>query len=132
MSAPEPRVQVTRYTVNCVPEDSSPDADVFAIVVEYKGNGLWAATRYHRSLGKDGTWSYGTEWPPDNPGSREPVGDIEWDEYHAARDRWVADHRHNLDSALELAKAAAPHVRVNGMTPADALARIERLKEAGK
>jgi hypothetical protein len=126
---PEPFVQATRYTVNSVPEDSSPDAHVFEIAVEYRGNGLWAATRHHQSLGTDGTWSWGPQWPTEAPGSREPRNDAEWDEYHAVCDSWVASHRFDLDTALELAKAAAPLVRVNGLTPAEALARIARLRE---
>lgn len=119
MSAPEPIVQATRYTVNCLPEDSSPDAHVFELVVEYRGKDTWAVTRHHRSLGRDGTWSYG------------PAIDAEHEGYEAARQEWLGEHRFDLDEAIELAKAAAPLVTVNGLTPAAALARIARIRTAG-
>lgn len=119
---PEPVVQPTRYVVNCIPEDASPDAHVFEIAVEYRGSGRWAVVRHHRYLDANGAWSYGADWPADNPGSREPATDAEWDEYHAARDAWLAAHRFDLDTALDLAKAAAPLVTVNGFTVEKALA----------
>lgn len=100
----EPVVQATRYTVNCVPADSAPDAHVFALRIDRKNDGTWAVTDGRRYLDRDGKW-----------------GDISYlhDQY-----------RHDLDTALELAKQAAPHVVVNGLTPALALARIARLKAA--
>ncbi|MFF7991739.1 hypothetical protein ACFZDG_18340 [Kitasatospora xanthocidica] len=124
----EPHVQATRYTVNCVPADSSPDAHVFEIAVEWRGGDRWAVTRHHKSLSSDGKWSWGPDWPADDPGSREPKNDAEWAEYHAVRDAWTASHRHDLDTALKLAREAAPHVTVNGLTPAAALERITRLR----
>jgi hypothetical protein len=129
--ATEPIVQATRYTVNCLPEDSSPDANVFDLVVEYRGKDTWAVTRHHRSLGRDGTWSYGPEWPADAPGSREPATDAEHEGYESARQEWLGEHRFDLDEAIELAKAAAPLVNVNGLTPETALARIARIRTAG-
>ncbi|MFG3051835.1 hypothetical protein ACGFZP_12920 [Kitasatospora sp. NPDC048239] len=130
MTVLEPRVQATRYTVNCMPEDSSPDAHVFEIAVEYRGRDLWAVTRHHQSLGADGQWSWGPEWPPGKPGSREPENDTEWDAYHAARDEWTANHRHDLDTALKLAQEAARHVTVNGLTVQAALDRIAQIRAA--
>lgn len=109
----EPRVQATRYTVNCMPEDAAPDAHVFEITVEYRGADRWAVTRHEMCLGADGTWDFGVK--PYDRG-----------------DDWLNAHRFDLNTALELAKQAAPNVTVNGLTPATALARIERLKEAGQ
>jgi hypothetical protein len=109
VSALEPRVQATRYTVNCMPADSAPDAHVFELTVEWRGHDRWAIIRHGECLDQDGNWSWERL-----PSSRE--------------DEWLARHRFDLDTALELAKQAAPLVNVNGLTPATALARIERLK----
>jgi hypothetical protein len=108
-----PTVQATRYTVSCMPEDAAPDAHVFEITVEYRGKGRWAVARFGQCLDANGLWDHEL-----SPSNRE--------------DDWLATHRFDLDTALELAKAAAPHVRVNGLTPADAIARIARLKEQGQ
>jgi hypothetical protein len=95
-------VTPTEYRVSCLPEDLL-DMDVWEITVAYRGRGLWAVTRHSRcSLGADGTWSWG-------PGE-------------ADEDEWRATHRFDLDTALRLAREHAPHVTVNGMTPADFLA----------
>ena len=99
---PAPHVQATRYTVNCMPADAAPDAHVFAIHVDRKRDDTWAVTDGHRYLDADGQWS-------------DPLGYLS------------PKYRHSLVVALALAKAAAPHVRINGLTPADALARIARL-----
>lgn len=92
----------TTYTVTCLPGET-PDRSSWNITVEYRGRGLWAVTRWKNCLGRDGEWDY-----EHIPSERE--------------DEWLAEHRFPLEEALELAKAAAPHVVVNGMTPADVLA----------
>lgn len=104
-TAPEPIVQATRYTVNCLPE--GVDSHAFEITVEYRGQDRWAVTRHGRCLGTDGTWDHELR-----PSERE--------------DDWLSTHRFDLDTALGLAREAAPHVRVNGFTVADALAMAER------
>lgn len=49
--------------------------------------------------------------------------------YEVSReDDWLAAHRFDLDTALKLAREAAPHVTVNGRTVADALTRAEAAK----
>lgn len=101
--APEPVVQATRYTVNCIPEGTSPDGHVFAITVEWRGRDRWAVTRHSMCLDNEGNWDYEMR-----PSERE--------------DDWLATHRFSLDEALELAKAEAPHVTVNGFTVERALA----------
>lgn len=115
---PEPIVQATAYTVNCLPE-SGIDSDVFALRVEYRGAGRWGVYRNaHCCLGSDGKWSWGYTW---RDGTQEPATDEEWTEYHAGRDAWLAAHRFDEQTALKLAKEHAPHVTVNGYTVADAL-----------
>ena len=100
----EPYVFTTRITVNLLHESAAPDAHVFEITVEYRGNRRWAILRHGQCLGADGTWDYELR-----PSERE--------------DEWIASHRFDLDTALRLAKEAAPGVTVNGLAAADALAR---------
>jgi hypothetical protein len=94
----------TRYTVNVLPE-TDINAHVFEITVEYRGHGQWAVLRHGWCLNQDGSWDYEL-----CPSERE--------------DEWIAAHRFDLDTALDLAKEAAPEVTVNGLTAADALARL--------
>ena len=103
----EPVARATRYTVNCLPETADGDEHVFEITVEYRGRDRWAVTRHGSCLGTDGRWDYEMR-----PSERE--------------DDWLATHRFDLDTALQLAKEAAPKVTVNGYTVADALAMAER------
>lgn len=98
-----PIVQPTRYTVNCLFEDGI-DSHVFEITVEYRGGGRWAVLRHGWCLTADGTWDYEMR-----PSERD--------------DDWLATHRFDLDTALALAKEAAPKVTVNGITVTEALRR---------
>lgn len=98
---PEAVARPTRYTVNCLPEDDY-DSHIFAITVEYRGRDRWAVLRHGQCLGTDGAWDYES-----TPSNRE--------------DEWLATHRFDLDTALKLAKGAAPLVTVNGFTVTDAL-----------
>ena len=100
---PEPTVQPTRYEVSLLPEDDI-NASAFAITVEYRGGGWWAVTRMQSCLGIDGTCDHGIK------------------EYGCGQ-AWFDAHRFDLDTALKLAKEAAPHITVNGYTVAEALAR---------
>jgi hypothetical protein len=93
----------TRFTVNLLPE-TDINSHLFEITVEYRGNGQWAVLRHGRCLSQDGEWDYEMR-----PSERE--------------DDWIAAHRFDMDSALRLAKEAAPAVTVNGRTAAEALAR---------
>jgi hypothetical protein len=101
MTTPEPTVQPVEYRVNCLPEDGI-DSHVFAITVQYRGEGRWAVIRHSSCLGADGEWADGVK----------PYG---------RGDGWLNAHRFDVDTALRLAKEAAPHVTVNGFTVADAL-----------
>lgn len=101
-------VRPTRYEVSCIPEDNV-NARHFTLKVEYRGRGLWAVTDGVDCLSESGEWSY--ERIPSN---RE--------------DEWLAAHRFDLDTALRLAKEAAPKMTVNGHTVAHVLARHEAKK----
>lgn len=118
---PDPIVRAAKYTVNCLPEDGF-DSHVFELTVEYRGEGRWGVFRNaHCSLGVDGEWSWGHDWP-----GGEPEGDAEWDAYHASREAWLDSHRFDEETALKLAKEQAPLVTVNGFTVADALAMQQK------
>ncbi|MEW1754120.1 hypothetical protein [Streptomyces angustmyceticus] len=103
VATPVPTVKAVRYTVTCLPEDDI-NSHVFAIDVVYRGAGRWAVQRgEHACLGSDGTWAQGVK------------------EYDRG-DEWLNAHRFGLETALKLARDAAPHVKVNGYTVADAIA----------
>lgn len=93
----------TQYTVSLLPETDINHL-TYAITVDYRGHGLWAVTRHRLCLGRGGDW----DWEP-IPSERD--------------DEWIAEHRFDLDTALRLAKEAAPGVVVNGRSAAEALAR---------
>ena len=114
MPTPEPTVRVTRYEVTCLPPDH-PEAHHFTVRVENRGRGLWAVTDGAHCLGKDGRWDY-----EPLPSNRE--------------DDWRASHRFDRDTALDLAKKAAPRMTVNGWTVERVLADIaaREAEEAGR
>lgn len=96
----------TGYSVSCLPEGDA-NGYLFDIAVVYRGWGSWAVERHGSCLGGDGKWSWEAL-----PSSRE--------------DEWLESHRFSLDKALELAKATAPFITVNGHTVAEALAAGEK------
>ena len=101
----EPIVTPTRYQVTCIPESVNPlESDLFAITVEYRGHGLWAVLKRRECLSKSDEWDY-----EPLPSSRE--------------DDWLAEHRFDLDTALERAKHHAPLVKINGHTVESVLAK---------
>ncbi|MDX3637798.1 hypothetical protein PV728_48020 [Streptomyces europaeiscabiei] len=110
MNTPEPIVQPTAYSVNCLPEDGI-DSHVFEITVEYRGKDRWAVKRHSQCLSSEGVW----EWEM-RPSERE--------------DDWLDTHRFDLDTALKLAKEQAPLVTVNGFTVTDALRMAEQRRKA--
>jgi hypothetical protein len=103
---PDPVVQVTGYTVTCLPEDDVAWGGTFTIRVERRGPDRWAVCRLGRCLSTAGNWDYESI-----PSERE--------------DKWKAEHRFDLKTALRLAKEQAPLITVNGFTVADALERLE-------
>ncbi|MEU5660116.1 hypothetical protein ABZ802_31535 [Streptomyces sp. NPDC047737] len=100
---PEATVQATEYEVSILPEDDI-NRPLFVITVQYRGEGRWAVTRHGSCLGTDGQWEFGIK------------------EYDRG-DAWLDAHRFDLDTALRLAREAAPHVICNGHTALDAYRR---------
>ncbi|MGK5733201.1 hypothetical protein [Streptomyces sp. URMC 124] len=98
---PEAIAQPTRYVVSCLPEDHV-DRHLFEITVEYR-KGRWAVTRHGSSLSATGTWTFGVN----TYGS----------------DACVNAYRHDLDTALRLAKRAAAYLTVNGVSVKSVAAR---------
>jgi hypothetical protein len=100
---PEPTIRPTRYTVSVLPEDHV-DASSFTLWVERDRYG-WGVNDGRSSLGADGQWDRGGV------------------SVYGRDDAWIATHRFDEQTALRLAREAAPHVTVNGHTVAEALAR---------
>lgn len=90
------RVEVTRYTVSVLPE-GSVNRGHYDVTVDWRGPGRWAVCWLGYCLGADGEWDY-----EPSPSNRE--------------DDWLEAHRFDVDTALALAREAAPNVTVNGMT----------------
>ena len=102
---PEPTVRATRYEVSCLPENFI-NAEAFALSVEYRGREKWAVLDgSHMCLSVDGGWDWESI-----PSERE--------------DEWLAEHRFDLDTALQMAKEHAPKVVINGYTIPDVLAMV--------
>ncbi|MFE6126680.1 hypothetical protein ACFQ6Q_00185 [Streptomyces sp. NPDC056437] len=107
---PVPTCQATEYEVSILPEDDI-NRSTFTITVQYRGAGRWAVTRHGSCLGTDGQWDFGVK------------------EYDRG-DNWLNAHRFDLDTALRLARAEAPHVICNGHTAADAYRRTHPAGES--
>jgi len=95
-------VQPTAYMVSLLPVDDI-NADLFAITVEWRGDNNWAVMRHRQCLNSEGEW----DWEP-NPSSRT--------------DEFIATHRFDRDTAIEMARKVAPTVMCNGITAAEAYA----------
>lgn len=90
------------YQVSCLPLDHRA-ARHLSVWVKWRGRGLWAVTDDGgRCLNANGEWV----WEP---------------QVSSRTDAWIAGHRFDLDTALRLAKEAAPHLTVNDLTVADVL-----------
>jgi hypothetical protein len=94
---PQPEVRVTRYEVSCLPRDHV-NGRALTVYVKQATNGLWIATDNKRCLNAAGEWVV---------------------------DRYGLHVSHDEETALRLAKAAAPSMAAYGHTVADALARAE-------
>lgn len=108
---PEPEVRITRYEVSCLPPDY-PDANVFTLTVEWRGEDRWAVRRGGAIYDAEGNRSWGYVWED----GREPVTAEERVSYQQGYDAWMASHRFDLDTALGVAKKVAPLLTVNGWT----------------
>jgi hypothetical protein len=100
---PVPYVEATRYEVSIFPADDI-NRQVYTINVEDRGRDRWAVVRHRQCLSAVGEWSWESI-----PSERE--------------DEWLAAHRFDLDTAQRLAKEAAPHLTVNGLTALEAYRR---------
>lgn len=96
MTGPLTWSKPTTFTVCAVPEDVQ-EWYVFAVTVEETAPDRWAVRRSKRCLNADGDW----EWES-IPSERE--------------DEFLARCRFDLDTALDMAKAAASGITVNGVT----------------
>lgn len=100
-----PDVRATRYAVCAVPEDHTWYRR-FVIYVEWRGDDRWAVVQ---------------PWAPTPCLSSS--GEWDWEMRPSERTReWIAAHRFDLHTALEMAKREAPKMTVNGWTPAQVLA----------
>lgn len=109
MSAIEARIQLNCYEVSCVPEGWDV-GDGWTVYVIYAGDGKWMVKRSGptsprgRYLDADGVWSYR---------ARDEAGDVDG--------AWLAAHQFDEATALRLAREAAPHLVVNGVSVAQLL-----------
>jgi hypothetical protein len=101
-----PTALVTEYTVSCLPMDDE-DANAFSVKVVRRGRCQWAVVKDSKCLGADGKWAYESL-----PSSRT--------------DEFLATHRFDLDTAMDLAKYAALRIVVNGFTVSTWLAERRR------
>lgn len=102
-TTPEPHVQVTRYEVYLFPPDDFTHSH-YTISIELRDTNLWGVFQGPYCLGADGVWEY-----EPLPSNRD--------------DAWLDAHRFDLDTALRLAKQAAPGVTVNGRSAAEVYRR---------
>jgi hypothetical protein len=94
---PEIHERVSEYTVCALPEGHR-EYWHFAVTVNLRGDGRWTVANCGYVLSADGTWA------PETSDS----------------------DRFDLDTALRLAREAAPHVTVSGWTRTAVLARDGR------
>ncbi len=97
-------VTPTTYQVSCLPIDHSA-ARHLSVWVKWRGKNRWAVTDGDmHCLNSDSEWVY------------EP-------QTSSRTEEWIAAHRFDLETALRLAKEAAPHLAIDGLTVADVLGR---------
>ena len=108
----ETYVRCARYVVTAIPPDlrDNIDAALFEIRVEWRGGDKWAITDGVRCLNKSGGWA------------EEPIPSSRTDYFRRV-------YRHDLWTALALARKAAPKRTINGMTVADFIERARRQRE---
>lgn len=115
---PEPTVQTIGYTVSCLPEGHD-DRWTYLVRVSYRGEGLWSVQCRSQYVAADGQRSPGFCWSggPDEPATQE-----EMDAFDKEQDVWLAAHRFDHDTALQLARELAPTLTYRGRSVADVLA----------
>ena len=90
------RVEPTTYTVSILPDDNV-NASHYRIEVVWRAPGSWAVLHGGWCLGVDGAWEYEMQ-----PSSRTSD--------------WLARHRFDFETALRMAREAAPDVECNTIT----------------
>lgn len=111
--------RATAYTVTCLPDDPY-DGSAWDIQVQFMG-----AHRFDEPRPVDQQWAVvlRSHWNLNRAGKWDLRASVDDDGY----DGWIAAHRFDLETALKMAAEQAPHVKVNGCTPAELLAwRAER------
>jgi hypothetical protein len=111
--------RATTYTVTCLPDDPH-GGGAWDVTVEFRG-----AWRFLEPRPADRQWAVilRGHWHLSHGGKWDLRPDSDDDGY----DDWVAAHRFDLETALRVAAEQAPHVVVNGLTPAELLTgRAER------
>lgn len=100
---------VTEYRFSMLTEADTVDYFVWDIHVQWRGGDRWAVTRGGSIvLSADGEWTVEEARFIDSPTEREA---------------WLAEHRFDLATALAMAEAELPRMRINGLTALDILAR---------
>lgn len=99
------------------PAAELPEADQFMITVRQLPNGKWCASYRERYLDSNGEWIRASLW------SREPETAAERAQFAAEVDAWKERVQHNRDTALALARIAAPAVMAMGMTASEYVTR---------
>lgn len=101
----EPVVRVTQYLVSCLPEEH-PDMPWAAVTVERRGPNSWAV--------KVGAYVYNA------------AGESDYEPLPSSRtEEWLAEFRHDLDTALEAARKIAPTLTVGRHTVDQLMADYE-------
>lgn len=110
-----PRTVATEYMVTCLPEDVR-QGYAWALWVQWRGGNRYCISRQQ------------------NGGPNEVLnmfGEWVWESIPSERtDEFMDVTRFELETALRMADEAAPNVEVNGITPADLLARNKARKVA--
>lgn len=101
-NGPVPTVRPTHYEVSVLPE-TDVNFRAYRLFIERRSGDKWSVHDGFASLAVDGTWTEGLK--------------------SHGRDGWTERHWYDLETARSLAIAAAPHVNVNGVTAAQALAK---------
>lgn len=86
----------SEYTIDPCPTHPVEPA-LFAVKIEWRGEDRWRVTHMSHVYGADGTFEY--------EGSN-----------HREDENYMATHRFDLDTAVELARRIAPTVKVGRMT----------------
>ena len=96
----------TTHSVSCLPIDHI-NAFEFTLTVVYAGNDRWAVRRLSRCYNAAGE----PDWEP-IPSDRTP--------------EWLAEYRHDFDTAMEIARKVAPTLRINGVGVREIIAEEAR------